>query len=239
MLIGRNLSKNFGGLSAVKAIDIELKEKEILGLIGPNGAGKTTLINILSGFTKPDAGSIEVDGKRIDDHSPRAFCRNFKLNRTYQIPAPFSYLTVRDNVVAALRFGDREKRPSEDSAESLLQLVGLQDKAPALAKNLNASERKFLDLARALATHPKYLLVDELVAGLGEAEIGVVVNLLRDLNDRQGIALLLVEHRMEFIKSVCKRIIVLNFGVKISEGETSQVLSQREVISSYLGEESI
>jgi branched-chain amino acid transport system ATP-binding protein len=229
------LSKRFGGLQAVRDLSLSVARDEVVGLIGPNGAGKTTAFNLLSGFLAPDAGEIRFDDRPIVGLAPHAICR-LGLCRTFQIVRPFPRLSVLDNV----RVGALSRRPrmadARDRAREVIEQVGLGGKIDQAAGGLTLAERKRLELARALATQPTLLLLDEVMAGLNPTEIEAMVALIRSINI-SGIAILLIEHNMRAVMSLSHRIAVLNFGEKIVEGEPAVVGNHPRVIEAYLGEE--
>jgi len=229
------LSRRFGGLQAVRELSLSMARDEVLGLIGPNGAGKTTAFNLLSGFLAPDHGQIRFDGRSIVGLSPHAIC-HLGLCRTFQIVRPFPRLSVLDNV----RVGALSRRPRmEDArhrAREVIEQVGLGGKMDHPAGGLTLAERKRLELARALATEPRLLLLDEVMAGLNPTEIEAIVALVKRIN-ASGVAILLIEHNMRAVMSLSHRIAVLNFGEKIVEGEPTAVANHPRVIEAYLGEE--
>jgi branched-chain amino acid transport system ATP-binding protein len=229
------ISRRFGGLQAVRDLSLSVAPDEVLGLIGPNGAGKTTAFNLLSGFLAPDRGQIRFDGRSIVGLPPHAICR-LGLCRTFQIVRPFPRLSVLDNV----RVGALSRRPrmedARDRARGVIEQVGLGDKVDHAAGALTLAERKRLELARALATEPRLLLLDEVMAGLNPTEIEAIVALVKRIN-ASGVAILLIEHNMRAVMSLSHRIAVLNFGEKIVEGEPAAVANHPRVIEAYLGEE--
>ncbi len=223
------LTRSFGGLPALAGVDLELRRGEIVGLLGPNGSGKTTLINVISGVYRPTAGRVEVMGHDATGSAPEGMVR-LGLNRTFQTPRPFRSLTLRENVSVALRHG-RNPGQSEDE---ILQLCGLGGKGNLVAESLNSSEQKRLDLARALATGPDVLLVDELAAGMRHDELDGAAELLRGLA-AAGRALLVVEHLMGFVRQVTHRVVVLNAGATIFAGSLEEASQDQRVVEVFLG----
>ena len=241
ILEGKEVTKFFGGLLALSRVDFHLKQGEILGLIGPNGAGKTTLFNIISGLIRPTAGTVFFDGRDVTGLSPNKICR-MGIARTYQSVRPFLRLTALENVKAGLLFGrgrDRLKpRDVEEEARHLLDFIGLSGKANQRAGSLPTADRKRLEVARALATHPRVLLLDEVVAGLTPAETSEIMAHLKEVRG-QGITIFLIEHVMKAIMGLSDRIIVLHHGEKIAEGKPQEVARDKRVIDAYLGEAAI
>lgn len=231
----RGLCKRFGGLLAVEGLDLTMAEGEMLGLIGPNGAGKTTVFNLLSGFLAPDAGEIRFCERRLGGLKPHDICRR-GLARTFQIVRPFARLSVLDNVKVAALARHPAMSDALAAARSVLERVGLVDRASELASRLTLADRKRLELARALATEPTLLLLDEVMAGLNATEIDAMVRLIGAIN-AGGISVLLIEHNMRAVMSLSHRVIVLSFGEKIAEGTPRAVAVDRRVIEAYLGDE--
>jgi branched-chain amino acid transport system ATP-binding protein len=231
-------TKYFGGLRALYDISFTLETGEILGLIGPNGAGKTTLFNIIAGTFPPTFGSLKFDGEEITSLGSRQICHR-GISRTYQLVRPFASLTVYENVLVGLYFGKEARkgmRSVEDEAAELLQLTGLLPKANIPAKNLTLVGRKQLEIARALATSPKVLLLDEAISGLNPAETDTVMALIRDIRNR-GITVFMIEHIMKAVMGLSDRILVLNFGELIAQGTPDQISQNAAVVEAYLGVE--
>ncbi len=237
MLSVRRLTKYFGGLAAVHDLSFDVAQGEIVGLIGPNGAGKTTTFNLISGFIPPTSGEILFDGHPLHNLKPHRICR-LGLTRTFQITQPFPDITTLENVLIGAYNRHPSPAAAHKKAEEALARVGLSHKAHERAGNLTLIELKRLEIAKALATEPRMLLLDEVAAGLNLAEIDEMLELVRALN-RQGITLLVVEHVMKVIMNLSQRIIVLNFGVKIAEGTPDQISRDPRVLDAYLGQEGV
>ena len=227
--------KNFGGLTAVNHVSVTVEKGEIVGLIGPNGAGKTTFLNSIAGTYRPNGGKAIFDGQDTTGLAPEVMCHR-GMARTFQIPIPFPKLSVLDNVMVGAVFGAEPKRgkAARDCAEDALEFVHFPVARDTHAEHLNAAQLKRLDLARALACSPKLLLLDELASGLTPSELADMMALIREIRDR-GISIIVVEHIMQVIKGICERIFVLQYGTKIAEGTTDEVLQNPLVIEAYLG----
>ena len=231
----RGIGKRFGGLQAVRDLSFAMARGEVLGLIGPNGAGKTTVFNLLSGFLTPDAGAVHFDGRSLAGLKPHAICR-LGLARTFQIVRPFPHLSVLDNVRVGALAREPRMEKARDRARAVIERVGLGAKAEHPAAGLTLAERKRLELARALATEPTLLLLDEVMAGLNSTEIEAIVALARSIN-ASGVSILLIEHNMRAVMTLSHRIVVLSFGEKIVEGPPAAIANHPRVIEAYLGEE--
>lgn len=246
-----NISISFGALKAVDNFNLEIKSKELVGLIGPNGAGKTTVFNLLTGVYTPTSGEYTFNGEIVTKISTSQLARK-GLARTFQNIRLFKYLSVLDNVVAAsnfhmkygvisgmLRFPNfwREEREVKEKAMELLKIFGLDKYADVHAGNLPYGEQRKLEIARAMATNPKLLLLDEPAAGMNPKETEDLMNTIKLIRDKFGIAILLIEHDMKLVLGICERLIVLNYGTILASGEPREVINNPKVIEAYLGKE--
>ena len=238
LLEGQGICRNFGGVQALDGIDVSVERGEVVGLIGPNGAGKTTLFNVICGL-RPTAGHVLFDGEDITGLPPHEICRR-GIARTFQLTRPFVELTVRDNVAASVLFGRNRRKVStlgeaRERADLVLSWVKLDQRSHSMAQDLLFSERRRLELARALATEPDLLLLDEVMAGLPVGEIQEVIEILGRLRRELGLTLLVIEHVMKVVMTMCDRIVVLNYGSKLAEGTPEEVTRNQAVIDAYLG----
>jgi branched-chain amino acid transport system ATP-binding protein len=237
ILEGEGVTKHFGGLAAVSHVDFCVNEGEVVGLIGPNGAGKTTLFNLISGALVPKAGAIRFNGRDIAGLKPHRICK-MGLARTFQSVRVFPDLPVAENVLLGSLFGRANGMSATDAAGDvtrLLAFVGLSDVRGTPAKDLTLAKQKRVEVARALATKPELLLIDELMAGLNPTEVAEAMELVTRIQD-QGITVFLIEHVMKAIMSICDRILVLHHGKKIAEGTPQEIATSRTVVEVYLGE---
>lgn len=251
MLSVKNLSITFGGLHAVENFNLDIKENELYGLIGPNGAGKTTIFNLLTGVYKPTTGSITLNGVNKINGKNTIEINKMGIARTFQNIRLFDKLTVHDNVKIALqnkyrystvsgifRLGryHRYEALMDEEALALLKVFNLENEATMKSSNLPYGKQRKLEIARAIATNPKVLLLDEPAAGMNENETKELMNTIKLVRDKFNMTILLIEHDMKLVKGICEELTVLNFGKILAQGKTSEVLKNKEVIKAYLGE---
>jgi branched-chain amino acid transport system ATP-binding protein len=232
-LVISGLSKRFGGLRAVQDVSFTVKENETLALIGPNGAGKTTSFHLITGFHRPDSGSVKAFGREVVGLRPHDICAH-GLARTFQVAKPFGAMTVLDNVMTGAFLRDKNKVVAREKAREVIDFVGLSAREQTPAKDLTTIDQRRLEMARALATDPRILLLDEVMAGLNPAEIDQAVALIGKLSGK-GLTIVIVEHVMRAIMAVARRIVVLDHGQKIAEGAPKDIVANPEVIRAYLG----
>lgn len=233
----KNVTKRFGGLVAVSNMSFDVAEQEMVGIIGPNGSGKTTMINMISGVFKPSDGRISLKGRLISDRQPQNISRE-GIVRTFQLVRLLPGLTVLENVMAGAVFGHRRRwsREAEDFAYDVLERVGMDAMSNAPISSLTYIDQKRVELARTLAGEPEVLLLDEWLAGLNPTELETGIELIHALRD-EGRTVVLVEHVMDAIRSLCDRCVVMSSGAMIAEGTPDEVLSDKEVVRAYLGDD--
>jgi branched-chain amino acid transport system ATP-binding protein len=229
------VTKRFGGLTAVREVSLRAGPGEIVGIIGPNGAGKTTLFNVISGFFAPDEGRVLLDGRDVSRMPAHEICA-LGLCRTFQIVKPFGNLSVEDNVMIGALTRLTSVSAAREEARRVVALCRLEPFAASAARSLPIGLRKRLEVARALATRPRLLLLDEVMAGLNATELGEMITLIRSLHE-EGIGLIIIEHIMAAMMRLAQRIVVLHHGEKIAEGTPESIASDRRVVDAYLGEE--
>jgi branched-chain amino acid transport system ATP-binding protein len=232
-LVVRGLSKRFGGLRAVQDVSFAIKENETVALIGPNGAGKTTSFHLITGFHRPDSGSVLAYGREIVGLRPHDICAH-GVARTFQVAKPFGAMTVLANVMTGAFLRDKHAAVAREKAREVIEFVGLSAREQTPAKDLTTIDQRRLEMARALATQPRLLLLDEVMAGLNPAEIDQAVGLIGKLSQR-GLTIVIVEHVMRAIMAVARHIVVLDHGQKIAEGTPKEIVENPEVVRAYLG----
>lgn len=236
LLSVQGVTKRFGGLQALSRVTFDLPEGQILGLIGPNGAGKTTLFNVINGVYAPEEGRVVFRGQNVTGRRPYELA-HLGLARTHQVVRPLNQLTVRENVIVGACFGHENLSLAQarQVVDEVLAFVGLSERAEQLAASLNVAQKKRLELARALASRPYLLLLDEVLAGLNPAEVEAMLVTIRAIRD-QGITIIMIEHLMRAIMNVSDRIIVLDYGEQIAEGTPQEISKNQRVIEAYLGD---
>jgi len=230
----KKVSRFFGGLAAVKDVSFEVNKGEIVGLIGPNGAGKTTLFNVINGFYAPSRGEVLLHGKRISGLKPHQICQQ-GMARTFQVVKPLQRMSVLDNVVASAFLRAKDRKEADVIAEDTLKFTGLFEDRAVISKGLPLGKRKRLEIARALATQPELLLLDESFAGLNPSELDESIGIIRRIKEK-GITIMIIEHHMKVIMSISDRIVVLSYGEKLAEGTPIEIGRNPQVIEAYLGE---
>jgi len=228
-----DISKRFGGIQALDGVDLEIDADEIVGLIGPNGAGKTTLFNVITGIHTPNSGSVTFDGKEIVGWPTHRICRA-GIARSFQTPKPIDSLSIEENVRVADHFGRNDREPVF-SLDELCQMFGLASKREEPPEQLQLVEKKRLDLARALATAPKLVFLDEIMAGLMPTEKDDIVGQIKRLHDEHGFAFLVIEHDLRVVRDLCDRLVVINEGRNIASGSASTVFEDDRVKETYIG----
>lgn len=234
ILESRELKKSFGGVAAINNLSLTVEKGTVFGIIGPNGSGKTTFFNLVMGVFAPDSGKVIFDGKNITGLRPHRIAE-LGIGRTFQIPAPFAKMTILENVMVSTFIRTASLKSARKMALAILESVGLDEKANQQVMNVTLEDRKRLELARALGTKPSLLLLDEVMAGLTPAEVNGAIELIRSLRT-QELTVIVVEHIMDVILSLCDRIAVLDYGQKIAEDIPDRILNNPDVIKAYLGE---
>jgi len=232
----KGVSKQFGGLAALTDVSFVLNKGEILGLIGPNGAGKTTIFNVINGFYPPTKGDVFFKGQKVSNLKPHVLCK-LGLARTFQVVKPLQRMSTLDNVIASAFVRAKNKAQAEEIAEDILKFTNIYEDRNLISKGLPLGKRKRLEIARALATQPEIILLDESFAGLNPTEINEQIEIVKKIRAEKGITILVIEHHMKVIMTISDRIVVLTYGQKIAEGTPSEIGHNPLVIEAYLGEE--
>ena len=230
----REVTKDFGGLVALRGVSLEMGQGEVVGLIGPNGAGKSTLFDVITGIQRPTSGKVVFDGTDVTGFKPYDMTR-MGISRTFQSVRPFLSYTVEENIRVGALFGKGDGKSIEERVSHVLRATDLESKKGSLVRSLPMEQRKLVEVARALAGSPRLLLLDEPMAGLNPTEVGEFTQLIKQVND-EGISVLIVEHVMKAIMGICKRIVVLNAVLKLAEGSPDEIMRNAEVVRVYLGE---
>jgi branched-chain amino acid transport system ATP-binding protein len=230
----KKVSRFFGGLAAVKDVSFEVNAGEIVGLIGPNGAGKTTLFNVVNGFYPPSRGEVLFRGERISGLKPHQICKR-GMARTFQVVKPLQRMSVLDNVIASAYLHAPDRKQAREAALDILRFTGLADDREVISRGLPLGKRKRLEIARALATRPELLLLDESFAGLNPSELDESIGIINRIREK-GITMMIIEHHMKVIMSISDRIVVLSYGEKLAEGTPQDIGKNPQVIEAYLGE---
>ena len=232
----KGVSKQFGGLAALTDVSFVLNKGEILGLIGPNGAGKTTIFNVINGFYPPTKGDVFFKGQKVSNLKPHVLCK-LGLARTFQVVKPLQRMSTLDNVIASAFVRAKNKAQAEEIAVDILKFTNIYEDRNLISKGLPLGKRKRLEIARALATQPEIILLDESFAGLNPTEINEQIEIVKKIRTEKGITILVIEHHMKVIMTISDRIVVLTYGQKIAEGTPSEIGHNPLVIEAYLGEE--
>lgn len=230
----KGVSMFFGGLAAISDVSFDIQKGDILGLIGPNGAGKTTMFNVVNGFYAPSKGTVFFKGKKISGMKPHQICK-FGMARTFQVVKPLQRMSVLDNVIASAFLRVKSRGEAEEIAREKIKFTGLHDDMDVISKGLPLGKRKKLEIARALATQPEMILLDESFAGLNPAELDESIEIIRKIKER-GITIMIIEHHMKVIMAISDRIVVLSYGQKLAEGTPNEIGNNPLVVEAYLGE---
>jgi len=232
----QNITKYFGGLSVLSDVSFGVDGGEIVGLIGPNGAGKTTLFNVITGIYRPNSGDIRLHDRSIVGLKPHRICRR-GIARTFQLVRVFSSMTVLENVMVGAVYGRRgRKKDITDSALESLRILNLEGEKDTISVHLTYSDRRLVEIARALAARPTLALLDEPLAGLNPAETEKIMKVIQGIRDRSGISILWVEHKMDAVFNICDRVVVLDYGKMLADGEPEEIANNKAVVEAYLGE---